>query len=136
MTQLLRQSQKLPVSDQFCDSILKLIPTDFCENDIVINFRDPNYSAEDGGFHPVEIMLTKQDNQWMLCYITDFCFVGQGQFVELAKCLDFDIGKNLFQDLMGCHPLKTAHSLYKTWETNFLCYLHQFAAYDITAKGI
>lgn len=136
MAQLLKQLQKLPVSDQFCDSIHKLIPADFTESDIVLNFRDPNYNAEKGGYHPVEIMLSKRDEQWNVCYITDFCFVGQGPFAELAKCLDFDVSQNLFQDLMGFHPLKAAHSLYKTWEQNFLCYLHQCEVYEITAKEI
>lgn len=136
MAKLLKQLQKLPVSDQFCDSILKLIPIDFLEKDVVLNFRDPNYSAERGGYHPVEIMLSKQEEQWQIRYITDFCFVGQGAFVELAKCLDFDVDQNLFQDQARCYPLKTANSLYKTWEQNFLCYLHQFGAYDVTVEGI
>ena len=30
-------------------------------NNVTINFRDPTYSAENGGFHPVEIRLERQN---------------------------------------------------------------------------
>jgi hypothetical protein len=32
--------------------------------DITFNFRDADYSAELGGYHPVEIRLVKADDQW------------------------------------------------------------------------
>lgn len=55
-----------------------------------INFRDPDYSAENGGYHPVEIMLKRHGDEWHFQYITDFCYVGIGPFAELVKDLDFD----------------------------------------------
>ncbi len=59
-------------------------------NSVTFNFRDKSYSAENGGFHPVEISLTKEaDNTWQYAYITDFAFVGN-HYPELAKELDFD----------------------------------------------
>jgi len=38
----------------------------------IINFRDPDYSAESGGYHPVEICL---DENGRFQYITDFAYL-------------------------------------------------------------
>jgi len=57
---------------------------------ITINFRDPDYSADDGGFHPVEIRVIKFTNgstHWDFEYITDFSFQGQ-PYPELVKEID------------------------------------------------
>ena len=40
---------------------------------VIINFRDPHYSADTGGFHPVEIHVDSQGE--MLC-LTDFAYFG------------------------------------------------------------
>jgi hypothetical protein len=54
---------------------------------ITFNFRDPDYSADKGGFHPVEIRLNKHNNQWHFEYITDFSFQGF-PYPELVKEID------------------------------------------------
>jgi hypothetical protein len=60
------------------------------DNYIVINFRDKTYSAENGGFHPVEIALNKTDeNHISILYITDFSYCG-GPYPELERDVDFD----------------------------------------------
>ena len=56
---------------------------------VILNFRDPDYSAESGGYHPVEICV---DAQGRIQYITDFAYYGQGPYAELDKELDFDLG--------------------------------------------
>jgi hypothetical protein len=38
-------------------------------NGVIINFKDPDYSLETGGYHPIEIMVSKTGN---IQYITDF----------------------------------------------------------------
>ena len=97
-------------------------------NSVVFNFRDQSYSAESGGFHPVEIALTKQsDNRWQYAYITDFAYVGN-HFPELAKELDFDVlSGEWFASYLGRYsPIKedaAAKELYSLWEHNFLAYV-------------
>ena len=56
-------------------------------NAITLNFRDPDYSAETGGYHPVEVRLEKQNEIWRMVYMTDFAFQGQ-PYPELAKEID------------------------------------------------
>ncbi|MFA0026432.1 DUF2787 family protein, partial [Vibrio sp. 10N.261.49.A5] len=92
---------------------------------LTVNFRDTSYSAEAGGYHPVEIMIRNEGNKWRLCYITDFAYSG-GVYPELAIELDFNIESNIFRQ-MSLAPCALAHrevkSFYRTWEGNFLEYL-------------
>jgi hypothetical protein len=96
-------------------------------NNVTFNFRDKSYSAENGGFHPVEIALTKEaDNTWHYAYITDFAFVGNN-YPELAKELDFDfLSGEWFASYLGRYSsIKedcAAKELYQLWEHNFLTY--------------
>ncbi|GIB16819.1 DUF2787 domain-containing protein [Vibrio cholerae] len=95
-------------------------------NAITINFRDKSYNAEDGGFHPVEIMIKRtQGETWKFVYFTDFYYVG-GQFPELERNLDFDLSiDEFFVADMGWHSLKKkdiANAIYNMWETNFISY--------------
>ena len=76
----------LPVTHKFTNAITVMLnEKGISGNSVTINFRDPTYSAESGGFHPVEIRLERQNNTWHLCYITDFVYVGSGPCAELAK---------------------------------------------------
>ena len=69
----------LPVTHKFTNAITVMLnEKGISGNSVTINFRDPTYSAESGGFHPVEIRLERQNNTWHLCYITDFVYVGSG----------------------------------------------------------
>ncbi|MDD9175508.1 DUF2787 domain-containing protein [Aliivibrio finisterrensis] len=96
-------------------------------NIVIFNFRDKSYSAENGGFHPVEIALTKEaDNTWQFAYITDFAFVGN-HYPELAKELDFDfLSGEWFASYLGDYSSiknnANAAELYRLWEHNFLAY--------------
>ena len=56
---------------------------------VILNFRDPDYSAESGGYHPMEIYVNAEGR---IQYITDFAYYGQGPYAELDKELDFDLG--------------------------------------------
>ncbi|MCE9685834.1 DUF2787 domain-containing protein [Shewanella sp. AS16] len=123
----------LPVSDK-----LLLALTPFISNQphraVTINFRDPDYSPQHGGFHPVEVRLEKQAQQWCLCYITDFCYVGQGDYWELAKEVDFDFGCGLFQSINGVFTLETATEIYQLWEQNFLCYWQELEVFEVNVS--
>jgi integrase len=39
---------------------------------LTFNFRNPGYSAEQGGVHPVEIRLIRGLDGWLFDYVTDF----------------------------------------------------------------
>lgn len=54
---------------------------------VTLNFRDPDYSAERGGYHPVEIRLVRQEDEWCLDYATNFGYVGN-VYPELEKIID------------------------------------------------
>lgn len=89
---------------------------------VTLNFRDPDYSAETGGYHPVEIMLKRKGDEWHILYITDFCYVGIGPYAELVKDLDFDFGAGVFQTTYGYYRIEEALDVYPVWEQNFCCY--------------
>lgn len=130
---ILYEELVLPVSKRLCDKLsLLLINRGNKESrEATINFRDPNYSAELGGYHPVEIRLERYGHNWVICYITDFCYVGKGQDVELAKCLDFDFQAGMFQDISGYYPIETATQIYPIWEDNFLNYWLEMQVFDV-----
>ena len=91
--------------------------------DIILSFRDENYDAESGGYHPVEIRLIQTNGLWCFDYITDFAYVGSGHDAELAKEIDFDFTNSTFFILYtGEHPLKNLGDFFTMWETNFIEY--------------
>lgn len=90
---------------------------------ITLNFRDPHYCPEQGGYHPVEIRLELQEEAYQISYITDFAYVGQGYCAELAKALDFDWGQDCFEvQGFAPQPLNEGRELYPIFEANFLSY--------------
>lgn len=97
---------------------------------VIINFRDPNYSQETGGFHPVEISVSSWGK---IEYVTDFAFVGIGPFAELAKEIDFDISLGLFQHFGREFPLAAGKELFAIWQENFVAY-HRMGVYSVTVQ--
>ena len=87
---------------------------------VILNFRDPDYSAEGGGYHPVEIGI---DPAGKIHYITDFSYVGPPGYAELEKELDWDIRCGCFQHRGYEFPIRQGRSLYKIWERNFMAYV-------------
>ena len=104
MTLTIKRNQLPAMPDRFYQVIEKeLANVDTKDaNAITLNFRDPDYSAEAGGFHPVEVRLEKQQDHWRLVYVTDFAFRGH-PFPELVK--DIDI----------CFNSKQVYSLFSGW---------------------
>ncbi|MGS0677219.1 DUF2787 domain-containing protein [Shewanella sp. 125m-1] len=92
---------------------------------LTFNFRDTSYSAESGGWHPVEIRIEQEDGQWHFSYITDFSYVGH-PYPELAKEVDFDFDNGLVSfAYMRPQPISeiSAMDFYQMWEMNFLAYV-------------
>lgn len=124
---------QLPVSTKLTNLIKEALKSkDFTnKTSVTLNFRDPDYSAEKGGYHPVEIMLFRKGDTWHFAYITDFKYVGQGQDVELAKDLDFDFQAGVFQTLYGYYRIEEGIDIYSVWEQNFLQYWITFEVFEI-----
>jgi hypothetical protein len=122
MIRIKSDNLSLPMSPMFTLYIADLLAPHENEQAVTINFRDPNYSADDGGYHPVEIRLENDGDGWRFCYITDFCYVGSGYMAELTKDLDFDFDAALLQCLYGTSPIEQAIEIFQVWETNFVYY--------------
>ncbi len=90
---------------------------------LTFNFRNPGYSAEQGGVHPVEIRLVRGLDDWLFDYVTDFSYQGLGQDAELCKELDFNFldGEHT---MLGWGPLRLAEAreLFDIWQSNFIAY--------------
>ena len=103
---------------------------------MVFNFRDKTYSADAGGFHPVEISICQPSTgEWCVEYITDFAYMGS-YYPELERNLDFDFrARQCFASYHGWFSMKDnreAIELYQLWESNFLAYVEMEAFDDIT----
>ena len=99
---------------------------------VITNFRDHDYGAETGGYHPVEIGISEKG---VIRYITDFSFVGQQPFAELAKELDFDFENQVFQQMGRDYPIKQGKGLFRTWQSNF-CTYHESGVYQVSVSPI
>jgi hypothetical protein len=121
----------VPMSPMFTLYIADLLAPHKNEKSITINFRDPSYSVDDGGYHPVEIRLENEGDGWRFCYITDFCYVGSGYCAELAKDLDFDFDAGVFQNLHGIYAIEQATEIYMIWEMNFMCYADDMKVFTV-----
>ena len=98
---------------------------------VTINFRDPSYSVDDGGFHPVEIRISKSGR---IEYITDFAYVGIPPFADLAKEIDFDFKLGLFQHLGREYPIAEGAELFTIWQNNFISY-YRMGVFTITVES-
>lgn len=121
---LLSVSDKLHalINKQLQTSIVATTPN---SETLSINFRDKSYSAEEGGYHPVEIGLKIENNMLNILYITDFAFMGN-HYPELERCIDFDFGNQVaFTVATGWQSIRSEgiDELYKMWEYNFLHYV-------------
>ncbi|MEF7129520.1 DUF2787 family protein [Escherichia coli] len=125
----------LPVTKEFQQHITTLLANQVLQKiteAVVINFRDPDYSAESGGFHPVEMRFIRQDNEWYFDYVTDFSYMGR-VYPELEKEIDFCwSGNYVFHYLIGDISLAAERNeLWSLWERNFMEYL-SMGIYQVT----
>ena len=99
-------------------------------NDTVINFRDPDYSPVNGGFHPVEILI---DRKGIIQYITDFAYFGTGDMAELDKEIDFVLSSGIFQHMGGVYPLEQGLELFEMWQNNF-CFYYDMGVFAVSVE--
>jgi len=89
----------------------------------IFSFRDESYSAESGGYHPVESHIVEMKGLWCFDYITDFAFVGCGQDAELVKEIDFDFSSGIgYQMYAGDDDINRFAELFEIWQSNFIDY--------------
>ena len=113
----------LPIQKQFIEILTKCIKTVNSEgfSGFVLNFRDPEYSAETGGYHPVEVAINKHGQ---ILYITDFAYFGLPPMAELCKEIDFDFEQGVFQQNHGIYPIDSGRELFRIWQSNFIFYFN------------
>ncbi|MEZ8107238.1 DUF2787 family protein [Vibrio cortegadensis] len=92
---------------------------------VTVNLRDKGYSPESGGWHPVEIRISRCGELWQFEYLTDFSYQGCG-YPELVKEVDFDFingeASFLFSKSVPISDMDVS-DFYQVWETNLLSYL-------------
>lgn len=102
-----------------------------CANALIINFRDKDYSAKAGGFHPVEVRLEKRGIGWELIYITDFSYQGRLDS-ELVKEIDVCfVIKRVYHMLVGWLSEREGKELLTLFVTNFVEY-YNTGCYQVT----
>lgn len=98
----------------------------------IINFRDPAFSVERGGYHPVEIGLNEFGH---FQYISNFAYVGNEHEAELAKELDFNFACSLFQHRGREYPISLCSELFNVWQSNFCAY-YLCKVFNVTIQAI
>ena len=99
---------------------------------VILNFRDPTYSAERGGYHPIEISISARGQ---ILYATDFSYAGPLPYAELEKEIDFDFGLRCFQHFGQEFPLEYGRELFDLWQQNFCSYYHM-DVYRVTVTDV
>ena len=88
-------------------------------NGVIINFRDPTYSADSGGYHPVELSLSPSGD---LQYLTDFAYFGMPPFTELGIELDWNFEQDSFRQFDCFYALECGRGLLGLYTKNFTAY--------------
>ena len=123
----------LPISEKLVEILEKEITLSGLDTSdgVILNFRDPDYDQESGGFHPVEIAVCVDGK---IHYITDFSYVGMPPFAELAKELDFDFELKLFLQCGHEYSINQATEIYQLWQANF-CSYYAMGIYQVTVAS-
>lgn len=98
----------------------------------VLSFRDPNYSPQGGGFHPVEIAINLDG---CIQYVTGFAYYGTPPYCELGKEIDFDFSMGFFQHFGREYPILAGRELFRLWQSNFTTY-YGMGVYTVTAEPL
>jgi len=106
------------------------------QNPLTFHFRDIDYSASNGGYHPVEIRVEKVTNKeepdyWKVIYITDFSFQG-APYPELVKEIDICFTSNRVYSLFtGVLSHLKGQTLLTLFMNNFIDY-YASEVYEVT----
>ncbi|NIH21652.1 DUF2787 domain-containing protein [Providencia heimbachae] len=132
---------RLPIAQVFSQLLLHALDNSVINSAIdlttiravTMNFRDPLYSAETGGFHPVEIRLLRLHEQWQFDYVTDFSFMGS-YYPELEKELDICWSQGyVYHFMMGDIDEEEGGALFELWQRNFIQY-HKMKCYEVSIQ--
>ncbi|WP_140179228.1 DUF2787 family protein [Providencia stuartii] len=132
---------RLPIAQAFSQLLLNELDNSVINSAIdlilvravTMNFRDPLYSAETGGFHPVEIRLLRLHEQWLFDYVTDFSFMGN-YYPELEKELDICWSQGyVYHFMMGDIDEEEGGAMFELWQRNFIQY-HKMKCYEVSIQ--
>lgn len=98
--------------------------------DYIINLWSSSYSAETGGYRPVEVMI--RDSQ--VIYMTDFTYIGSGPYAELVKGMDWDFSARECGQTGMYFDLEEAVELWGLYQSNFVDYFKAGKFDDVTVN--
>lgn len=102
-------------------------------NAITFNFKDPNYSADAGGYHSIEIRIEKVEEKWRLAHITNFSYQGKAN-LELSKEIDVCFTTHqVFDFILGGLLKYHASYLVTILVKNFIQY-YRLGVFDVTVQ--
>lgn len=115
----------LPISLALLDTLNNILNkhTGLVEGHHTIHFSNKHYTAEHGGYHPVEIALAKGvNNLYSILCITDFSFNGY-PYPTLERDIEFDFTyATVFTRYSGLKSMTAPNTdkLYTLWESKFI----------------
>lgn len=98
--------------------------------DFIISFKSSDYSAETGGYRPVEVMIRNSQ----VIYVTDFTYVGSGPYAELVKGMDWDFAAGECGQTGVYFDLEEAAELWGIYQSNFVDYFRTGKFDDVTVN--
>ena len=127
-----RKGYVLPISKELVGVLSQAIKNSGKngEEALCLNFRDPDYSPENGGFHPVEVMVS---DAGVIQYITDFAYAGYP--AELVKEVDFDFAVGVFQHFGEERFIGHSHTFFNLWQFNF-CTYYKMGVFNVTVEEV
>ncbi|WP_299141411.1 DUF2787 family protein [uncultured Vibrio sp.] len=103
------------------------------EGHYILHFSNKHYCAEQGGYHPIEVTLTKDGhNVYSILCITDFSFNGY-PYPTLERDIEFDfIHSAVFTRYSGIKSMSSPNivKLYALWESTFIANFRE-GAYNL-----
>lgn len=119
-----------PVSGKLAAILEHELTTLAADSGAVLSFRDPKYSPQRGGFHPVEVSVAPDGS---IQYVTDFAYYGCPPHCELGKEIDFDFTLGLFQHFGREYPILSGRELFRLWQSNFVTY-YGMGVYSVSVE--
>lgn len=135
MNKIYQEGLAMPVAQELINVILNEVgsppPHKTRITAVSLLFKDLSYSAENGGYHPVEIRVISRNDEWCFDCITDFSYMGT-VYPELEKDIDISWSQQyVFLAHVGDLPADAGKELFELWQSNFIQY-HAMNVYTIT----
>ncbi|MCD1125605.1 DUF2787 domain-containing protein [Jinshanibacter sp. LJY008] len=119
----------LPLFKPFSSILTQVIKHHSDVFSLTLNYQ--SHKAELNGYRPVEIRLEKQpDNNWSICYITEFYYSGLSNTPKLEPFVDFDFSMGTgHQADLSPESITTYSGLFSLWQRNF-CRYYSYGVYQ------